>query len=185
MTQKVIFSGFGGQGIMSAGLILAEAAVLSDFNVTYFPSYGAEMRGGTANCHVTISNQEIASPIITQADSLIAMNKPSLVKFSNIVKENGLIIYDSSVIKEKVDIKSKEVIEVSADEIALEKLGNPKVANIIILGVYIKKFICISLEKLKKAIFEKFKEKGEKLININYKALELGYSLLDKIKIFK
>ena len=103
MTMKIILSGFGGQGVLSAGLLLAEAAMEEGWHSTFFPSYGAEMRGGTANCHVIISDTNIASPVVTEADVLIALNKPSFDKFLPAVKEGGTIIVNSSIIKEKLD----------------------------------------------------------------------------------
>lgn len=178
MKERVVLSGFGGQGILSSGLLLAEMGVLSNYYVTYFPSYGAEMRGGTANCHVIISDKPISSPIITQIDTLIAMNKPSIIKFYNIIKENGLII--TNVLKEEISntINSIDIISYQAEKIALEQVGITKVTNIILLGVYLKKTKLISIDNAKKVIYEKFIVKGKEIVDSNIKALEIGYSLL-------
>ena len=166
MIQKIILSGFGGQGVLSAGLMLAEAAMLGGLSSTYFPAYGAEMRGGTANCSVVIS------------DNAIALNKPALEKFSPRVKDGGVIIYNSSLIKEKYESPNVKAIAVPAEDLALEKFNNPKIANVIILGAFIKQTGTIKMEKLKESIKEKFNKKGEKIIQLNYLALELGYNYI-------
>jgi len=178
MIQKIILSGFGGQGVLSAGLMLAEAAMLGGLSSTYFPAYGAEMRGGTANCSVVISDNAIASPIVTEIDILIALNKPALEKFSPRVKDGGVIIYNSSLIKEKYESPNVKAIAVPAEDLALEKFNNPKIANVIILGAFIKQTGTIKMEKLKESIKEKFNKKGEKIIQLNYLALELGYNYI-------
>lgn len=175
MLEKLVLSGYGGQGILSAGLIIADSGVIEKKQVTYFPSYGAEMRGGTANCQVIFSDTEVASPIIKTADSLIAMNHPSLDKFLPSVKADGAVFINSSVVKEEVDLKGRKGFRIPADQLALENLGSTKAANVIILGAYIKIAKVVSMESLKKALEQKFHEKGDKVIQMNFKALELGY----------
>lgn len=175
MTQRIILSGFGGQGILSAGLLIAESGVHEGWNATFFPSYGAEMRGGTANCNVILSDGEIASPIITMGDTLIAMNKPSLDKFITKVKPDGLVIINSSVIKGDVDVGGRTLVSLPFEGIALEKLGSPKSANVIVIGAFTKVTGALHLDNIKHAIEKKFAEKGEKVIGLNFKALDLGY----------
>jgi 2-oxoglutarate ferredoxin oxidoreductase subunit gamma len=178
MKEEVIISGFGGQGIISAGLMLAEAAVLEGLQATFFPSYGAEMRGGTANCHVIISDKKIASPIVAMADTLIALNEPSIEKFLPMVKENGYVIVNSSVVKKDFDFGKRRVIKAEFEDIAFEKLGNSKMANVITLGLYIKaKNLSLKIDEIKEAIKLKFGKKGEKIVNLNFQALELGVNL--------
>ncbi|OGU27927.1 MAG: hypothetical protein A2057_16310 [Ignavibacteria bacterium GWA2_35_9] len=129
-------SGFGGQGILFLGQLLSKCAMISDYYTTWLPSYGPEMRGGTANCQVNISNKRIGSPLVTEIDVLIAMNLPSLDKFENDVKKDGLILVNSSLIGRNVRRGDVEVLYVPATRIA-DEIGNTKVANIVMLGAYI------------------------------------------------
>jgi 2-oxoglutarate ferredoxin oxidoreductase subunit gamma len=176
MIERVIVSGFGGQGVLSAGVMMCEAGVTQGYQSTFFPSYGAEMRGGTANCNVILSDKLIPSPVIVVSDTLLALNMPSLVKFLPRVKDKGLIILNSSIIKEEINCGNRKLIKIPVEELALEKLGNPKVANSIIIGAYIKATGNLQIDHMKKAIEEKFSKKGAKIIDLNFKALELGYS---------
>ncbi len=177
MTNKII-SGFGGQGLLSAGLIIAEASVIEGHNATYFPSYGAEMRGGTANCHVIISDEKIASPIISKADMLVAFNKPSLDKFAKRLVENGLAIINSSVVKNPIDKIKAKIMNFKFDEICLEKLGTSKFSNIILVGIIAKLTGLVKEISLIKAIENKFLEKGLKIVNANIDALRIGLALI-------
>ena len=135
--EKVIVAGFGGQGVLSLGQMLAYAAMYENMAATWLPSYGPEMRGGTANCSVVIDEKEVASPIIAVPDCLIAMNTPSLFKFQDKVKKGGLVIINSSLISEKCDRDDVKVYYVEANKIAHE-VGNDKASNLVILGAYIK-----------------------------------------------
>ena len=138
MKEEVIIAGFGGQGVMSMGKILAYAGMKEQKEVSWIPSYGPEMRGGTAHCTVTISDKKIASPMSSNPDNIIVMNYPSLEKFINKVKSEGLVLINSSLINSTVDRKDVEVIEVPANAIARE-LGNNKIANMVMLGAYISR----------------------------------------------
>ncbi|OHD53657.1 MAG: hypothetical protein A2Y33_06975 [Spirochaetes bacterium GWF1_51_8] len=178
MTERIIISGFGGQGVLSAGLMLAESAVHIGLEATFFPSYGIEMRGGTANCHVIISDKKIGAPLITEVDTLMAFNEPSLLKFADMVADGGLIMMNSSVIKKEFDFPGKTVVKVPMETMALDTLGNLKIANIIMIGRYIRERLVITLEEMKRSIHDKFVKKGESMVNLNYKALELGYNLV-------
>jgi len=178
MTKKIIFSGFGGQGVLSSGFLFAEACVKEGYNVTYFPSYGAEMRGGTANCHVIVSTERIASPIITETDILVALNEPSLNKFFTKVKKEGLIFINTSVIKKKIENLFYRIFGFPLDELSLKKLGSSKFANIIQLGVLSKLTDIVKENSLMEAIVNKFGSKGDKIVELNLKALEIGYGLV-------
>ncbi|MBP7913644.1 MAG: 2-oxoacid:acceptor oxidoreductase family protein, partial [Proteocatella sp.] len=134
MENKVICAGFGGQGVMSMGQLLAYAGMIEDKYVSWLPSYGPEMRGGTANCGVTVSDEEIGSPIITNdADIAIVMNLPSLIKFEKDVKPGGKIFINSSLIEKKVERTDIEVYYIDANKIAAD-IGNIKAANLVMLG---------------------------------------------------
>ena len=163
MTQKIIISGFGGQGVLSAGLLIAESAVEEGWNATFFPSYGAE-----------ISDSEIASPIIKCADTLIALNSPSVDKFLPFLKNDGLLLVNSSVVSGNLEAGARKVVELPLDSLALEKLGNSKSANVIIIGAFAKLTNVLKPEKIKSAIEKKFASKGGKIIDMNLRALELG-----------
>jgi len=173
MREEVIMAGSGGQGIMFAGTLLAHAAMEEGLNVTYFPSYGAEMRGGTANCTVIISDESIGSPVVTNPSSLLAMNENSVERFASKVKKNGLIIVNSSLLKKEVAIDGVEVVRVKATELA-EELGDGRVANMVILGAYIKRRKVVSLERTIESL-EKVLGKGrENLLSLNREALKKG-----------
>jgi len=169
-----IIAGFGGQGVMLLGNILVYAAMAEKKKVTYMPVYGVEMRGGTANCTVVISDNEIGSPIVQSPVSAIAMNLPSLDKFGSRVKKGGLLVANASLIPEKeINVKDVEILMVPARELALE-VGNEKLANMIILGAITKKSGVIALRSLKKALYPALDQRYHKMIPINIKALERG-----------
>jgi len=136
INEKVIIAGFGGQGVMLMGQLLSYAATEKDINTLWFPSYGPETRGGTANCSVTISEDLVNSPVISTPDSIIIMNKPSLNKFQPKLKKGGNLFLNSSLVKDVVVRDDVNVYNIDANEIA-KKLGNVKVANMVILGAYL------------------------------------------------
>jgi len=137
--EEIIIAGFGGQGIILAGRLLAQTAMNIGYEVTFMPSYGAEVRGGTANCMVIIAEKEIACPVVGRPDSLIVMNKASLEKFAPRLKSGGLLIMNSSLIDSQPQMDdSIEIIAVPADELAVQ-LGNQKAANMVALGAYLQK----------------------------------------------
>jgi 2-oxoglutarate ferredoxin oxidoreductase subunit gamma len=138
MIEQVIMAGFGGQGVMSMGQLLAYSGMLEGKNVSWLPSYGPEMRGGTANCNVIVSDDEIGSPIVTEATAVIAMNLPSLDKFEHSVMPGGTLIINSSLIERKCSRTDIDVFYIPANEIA-DELGNNRVANMVMLGAYLKK----------------------------------------------
>jgi 2-oxoglutarate ferredoxin oxidoreductase subunit gamma len=176
MLIKTVFAGFGGQGVLSMGLNLAQAAMMEGKNVTYLPSYGAEVRGGTANCTVVISDEEIASPVASAPEFVVAMNKPSLDRFQNQIQSGGVLLINSSLIEAEISRGDVDIVKVPAGEIA-DKLDSPKSANMVMLGAFIKKsnlvYISSVIEELKNTL-----KKKEKLIAINEKALMAGYNLV-------
>ncbi len=175
MLIKTIFAGFGGQGVLSMGLNLAQAAMLEGKNITYLPSYGAEVRGGTANCTVAISDEEIASPVASSPDFIVAMNQPSLVRFQNQLQSGGLFFINSSLVEAEISRGDIDIVSVPANSMA-EELGSPKSANMVMLGAFTKKSNLVSLSSVIEALRNTLKNK-QKLIAINKKALLAGYDL--------
>jgi len=175
MTERIIIAGSGGQGIMLLGKILAEAAMREDKHVTWLPAYGAEVRGGTAHCMVVISDREIGSPYVEQADTIIIMNSPSLEKFQNRIKNNGLLIVNSSLAKRDIGCNAY-ALKYPFTDMAIE-LGNIKVANTLALGCLIAKKKIVNLKTVFEVItnFAPSDKKG--LIEVNKKALEKGAAL--------
>ena len=172
MQNEVQFAGFGGQGIMLMGQILAQSAMLAGLEVVWIPSYGPEMRGGTAYCTVVTSDRPIGSPIIRSPKHLVAMNRPSLEKFAPTVKPGGVIFINSSIIaidagREDVDVLKVPIIEIAKD------LGNIKAANIIALGAFVARSKIVEFDLLRESVKEKFSAK-QKLIPLNMKALDEG-----------
>ena len=171
--KEIIFAGFGGQGILTAGKFLAFAAMDKGLNVSWLPSYGPEMRGGTANCSVIISDEEVGSPVISEADIIVVMNKPSLEKFSKSIKKNGIIIIDSDMVKGENDLEWIESYKIDAESKA-EELGDKRNANMILLGFLIKKLNIITIEDVLNSI----KKYGKKdYFELNKLAIELGASI--------
>jgi 2-oxoglutarate ferredoxin oxidoreductase subunit gamma len=177
MMTKTIFAGFGGQGVLMMGYSYAHAAMNEGYEVTYLPSYGAEVRGGTANCTVAVSDDEIASPIASEPDYLVVMNNPSLYMFQNRITQGGVIFLNSSIIEARPTRKDLEICEIPAGEIATE-LGNPRVQNIVVMGVYVKKTGRISPDAYLKSLKKIMGEKKKSIMDVNRKAFTAGYELL-------
>ncbi len=157
------------------GLGLAQAAMMEGKNVTYLPSYGVEVRGGTANCTVAVSDEEIASPVASAPEFVVAMNQPSLVRFQNQVQSGGVLFFNSSLIKAEVSRGDIELVGVLAGRIA-EELGSPRSANMVMLGAFTKKSNLVSIDTLIEGLKSTLKNKT-KLIAVNKKALIAGYEL--------
>ncbi len=172
MQQEVKFAGFGGQGIMMMGKILAHAAMEQGFEVGWIPSYGPEMRGGTAYCTVVISDRPIGSPIIRNPRHLIAMNRPSLEKFAPTVKPGGVILVNSSLIPVESGRSDVDELRVPAVDIATE-LGNARASNIIVLAAFVCRSRIVDFEGLRQAVRDEFAGK-EKFIPLNMKAVDAG-----------
>lgn len=173
--EKLIVAGFGGQGVLSLGQLISYAAMYENKSTTWLPAYGPEMRGGTANCSVVVDDKEIASPIIANPDTLIAMNKPSLDKFVNKVKPGGLILINSSLISDKVERDDVRVVYVNANDIAHE-IGNDKASNLVVLGAYIKASGLFEKEVILSTIEKVFAKKA-KFIPSNQACFSAGYEL--------
>jgi 2-oxoglutarate ferredoxin oxidoreductase subunit gamma len=172
--EEVIIAGFGGQGIILAGKVLAQTAMKASREVTYMPSYGAEVRGGTANCMVIIAQQKIACPVVGNPNSLIVMNKASLEKFAPRLKKGGLLIMNSSLIDNEPHVdETVEVVAVPADELAVQ-LGDKKVANMVALGVYLQKRGQLSPETAVEALPDVLAKRYHKMLPINAEALRRG-----------
>jgi len=172
--EKIIIAGFGGQGIILAGKLLAQTAMKRGLEVTYMPSYGAEVRGGTANCMVIIADDPIASPLVDRPDSLIVMNKASLNKFAPRLKNGGLLVMNSSLIDTKPQLDdSIEIIAVPADEIAVE-LGNKKAANMVAIGAYLQKRGSLSPDAAAACLAETIAKRYHKTLPVNTEALHRG-----------
>lgn len=176
MYQGIRISGFGGQGVISAGVLLAYTGILENKNVSFFPSYGAEMRGGTANCSVVIASDEVDTPIVSSPDTVIVLNEPSLAKFEPMVKPNGMLIVNSSLIKTEPSRKDIKIIKVPCNEIA-DRLGNAKVMNMVALGVFAKATGAVSLSAIARALPKVYKKLKPEVIELNVKALEEGAKL--------
>ena len=173
MTKQYIFAGFGGQGTLLIGKFLAMACMLDGKHVSWLPSYGPEMRGGTANCSVIISDEAVGSPLVTQADVIIAMNLPSLDKFENVVKPGGLLVVNSSLIERKVERDDITVVYCDSSALA-ESVGNPKGANVAILGAMMSKDNIVDIDKMMEAIRIELGEKKVRFLEGNKKALIAG-----------
>lgn len=172
---EVTIAGFGGQGILTAGQLLAYTGMHEDKQVIWLPSYGPEMRGGTAYCTVVISDARIGSPIISNPTGAIVMNRPSFDKFSPKIKPNGLLIINSSLIDVTSDRTDITQLEIPANDMAM-KAGNAKAANIAILGAFIGATDIVKMENVRTLLKEKLGRKAE-LLEINMKVLDEGYDL--------
>ncbi|HKM94353.1 MAG TPA: 2-oxoacid:acceptor oxidoreductase family protein [Prolixibacteraceae bacterium] len=181
MTEEIIIAGFGGQGVLSMGKILAYSGIMQDQEVSWFPSYGPEMRGGTANVTVILSDERISSPVLNQFDTAIILNQQSLDKFESKVKPGGTLLYDpNGVIKPptRTDLK---IFKIDATRIAAEK-GQPKIYNMIVLGAFLKAKPIVKIENVKRGLEKSLPERHHKLIPMNIAALVLGENELIEVK---
>lgn len=176
MTTNIIITGFGGQGILFAGKILAYTALVLGKQLSWLPSYGPEMRGGTANCHVIVSDEPVGSPIIITPDVLISMNKPSLEKFEGTVRSGGTILYDKSLIDRDVARNDVTTVAVDATEIATED-GKAGMANMIMLGALLKATGLFTLDEIRLGVEKTVPASKKHLIEVNMEMIEKGYNL--------
>jgi 2-oxoglutarate ferredoxin oxidoreductase subunit gamma len=174
--QEIIFAGFGGQGILSMGQILAYSAMIENKEVSWMPSYGPEMRGGTANCIVIVSTSRISSPIVSMFDSAIVLNQPSLDKFEHAVKPGGLLIFEESSIINPPTRKEIDCLGIPA-MVEAQKLNKKQVANMIILGAFLEKKPVVKIENVFSALRKVLPERHHHLIPVNEKALEIGRNI--------
>jgi len=172
---RMVFSGYGGQGLLTLGEIVATIAMKKGKHVTWLPSYGPEMRGGTANCAVIVSDKLIGSPLVlSNIDILVAMNQPSVTKFVSRMKSGGLVIVNSSLITEKITGTGVDVLEVDATNIA-GKVGDLRVANMVMLSGFLKKTDLFTLDDITDVLQQRFAgSRGKDLIPLNIKAIEAG-----------
>jgi len=178
MLQEMIFAGFGGQGVLSMGMLLAYAAMKEGKEVSWMPSYGPEMRGGTANCIVSVSDQPISSPIVSSYDVAVFFNQPSLKKFESKVKENGILIWESTTIKEPPSRDDIKIYAIPAIEKATHELKNVKVMNMLMLGVLLKLKGIVKKETVLLALKDTLPERHHHLIPLNKEAIDLGMTLV-------
>ena len=173
MLIKTVFSGFGGQGVLMMGYILAVSAMQDGMHVTYLPAYGAEVRGGTANCTVSISDEDIASPVASSPDYVIAMNKPSLIRYEGQIKPKGTLFLNSDLVD--IDPKREDIMvfKIPANTIA-KKLGSERAINMIMLGALSARTEITSIDSLINGLTEVIKKKSAKQMGINKKGLEMG-----------
>ncbi len=174
MTHQILIAGFGGQGVLFAGKFLAYKGMVEDKNISWLPSYGPEMRGGTANCSVVLSDMPVGSPIITNPDVLVAMNLPSLQKFVDAVVPGGKIFIDSTLIDAKVERTDVEVFYIPATQMAKDA-GFSTLANMILMGKVIKETGAVRFDNNLETLKSFIPAKKEKLIDINCQALQAGY----------
>ncbi len=177
MNEKIIMAGFGGQGIMLIGQLITYAGMYEDKEVSWLPSYGPEMRGGTANCSVVVSDKPISSPIITKATSAIIMNNPSLEKFEPQVEVGGDLYINSSLVDLEPTRTDINIFKIPANDIA-EKLGNPKGANMVILGAYLGRHPVVDIETIRQVLDKTMTGSKAKFVPINIEAIKEGMALV-------
>jgi 2-oxoglutarate ferredoxin oxidoreductase subunit gamma len=175
-SHEIIIAGFGGQGVLSMGLIIAYAALKEDKEISWMPSYGPEMRGGTANCIVIVSESRISSPLVTQFDSAIVLNQPSLDKFGPRVKPGGLLLCEQSSVVTPSSRTDIEIVTIPAMEEA-QKLQKKQVANMVVLGAFLDRRPIVSVDNILKALKEVLPERHHHLIPLNEQALKRGKEL--------
>jgi 2-oxoglutarate ferredoxin oxidoreductase subunit gamma len=180
MTEEILIAGFGGQGVLSMGKILAYSGLIQDMEVSWMPAYGPEMRGGTANVTVIISSERISSPIIKHFDTAIILNQQSMDKFENSVKQGGFLIYDSNGITRHPERKDISIYRVDATEEAA-RMNSPKTFNMIVLGGYLKINPVVKLENVVKGLKKSLPERYHNMIPMNEKALERGMEIICKV----
>ncbi len=173
MTTKVVFSGFGGQGVLTLGQLVSTMAMNKGYNVTWLPSYGAEMRGGTANCAVVISDEPIGSPLVYSMDILVAFNKPSILKFLDRVADNGRVLINSSIVELDEVRPGLTLSKIDATNIS-GTLGSIKVQNMVMLGAFMKLMPSFKLEDAEKLINDKFGKKYPQMVPLNIEAVKKG-----------
>ncbi len=174
METSIVIAGFGGQGVLFAGQVLAYAALDQDLHVTWFPSYGPEMRGGTANCTVVVGDEPIGSPLVRNPHVVIAMNRPSMDKYEPLVKPNGLLLINSSLVNRPLERDDIQAVGIPANHMAENLFGNTRLANMIMLGALIALRPIMPLEAVKDALANHLPERHRHLLDANFRALETG-----------
>lgn len=178
MEERIVIAGFGGQGVMALGQLLTFSGMTEGKHVSWLPSYGPEMRGGTANCNVIISTEAVGSPVVIDSTSAIVMNRPSLDKFEDLVVDGGKLFINSSLVDREAKREGIDIYYIPANEIA-DKLGNSRVANMVMLGAYLEATKSVEVDTvLEKAFTAVFGEGKSHLLPINKEALEKGAELV-------
>ena len=180
MTEEIIIAGFGGQGVLSMGKILAYSGVMQDQEVAWFPSYGPEMRGGTANVTVILSDDRISSPVLHEFDTAIILNQQSMTKFEKSVKPGGTLIYDPNGIVHHPTRKDINIYRVEGARLAVE-MGNPMTFNMIVLGAFLQAKPVVKAENVKKGLEKSLPERHHKLIPLNLEPVEVGKRNLEVV----
>ena len=171
--HQIIIAGFGGQGLLFSGKVLAHAGLVEDRQLSWLPSYGPEMRGGTASCTVILSDEPIGSPIVDHPNVCMVMNNPSLDKYENLVAPGGKLFLDSALITRKVERDDIDVYYIPATQLAKD-MGAPTLANMILLGAIVKETGCVSAEHLEEGLRHAVPARHADLIDLNLQALEIG-----------
>ncbi len=182
MQTEIIISGFGGQGVLFAGQLLAYSALDAKKQVTWFPSYGPEMRGGTAHCIVIISSDAIGSPVVRNPTAAIVMNLPSLERYEPLVKEGGVLIVNSSLVDRSAKRDDLTVVEVPANGIA-EEMGNLRLANLVLVGALLQKLPIFDLDLISNTLDTHIPDRHKEMIELNKQALQRGYQLAEEEKV--
>ncbi len=181
MTHELLIAGFGGQGVLSMGMTLSYAGMVEDKEISWMPSYGPEMRGGTANCIVIVSDKKISSPIITTFDTVIVLNQPSMDKFEKAVKAGGLLLYDSTniiTVPTRTDIR---VVPLPASETA-SAMKNMRIMNMIVLGAFLELTHVVGMESVMQALKKVLPERYHNLLPLNEQALRRGVELCSQVE---
>jgi 2-oxoglutarate ferredoxin oxidoreductase subunit gamma len=171
---SIIISGFGGQGTLFAGQVLAYAFMDNGFEVTWIPSYGPEMRGGTAHCTVITSEEPIGSPLVRNPDVVLALNLPSVDKYETLVPEGGVLVANSSLVNREIERKNITSLLIPANELA-EEIGLSRLANMIMVGAMVALKPILSLDAVKKALEEHIPERHQKTLPMNFEAMDRGF----------
>ena len=181
MTEEIIIAGFGGQGVLSMGKILAYSGVMQNQEVAWFPSYGPEMRGGTANVTVILSDDRISSPVLHEFDTAIILNQQSMTKFEKMVKPGGVLLYDPNGVVKHPTRKDINIYRVEGAKLAVE-MGNPLTFNMIVLGAFLQAKPVIKLENVKKGLEKSLPERHHKMIPLNLQAIKKGQENLEIVQ---
>ncbi|HMO33027.1 MAG TPA: 2-oxoacid:acceptor oxidoreductase family protein [Lacibacter sp.] len=182
MLEELVVAGFGGQGVLSLGMTLSYAGMVEDKEISWMPSYGPEMRGGTANCITILSDRKISSPIIASFDSAIVLNQPSMDKFAAKVKPGGLLLYETDTVLQPSTRTDIQVLGIPAMAAARE-LGQPKAMNMVLLGAYLAQRPIVSMQSVQEALRQVLPEKYHHTLPLNYAALERGYQLMQQVAV--
>lgn len=176
---KIVIAGFGGQGVVLAGNLIARGCMIESRNVTGMVSYGVEMRGGTANSTVIVSDERIASPVVGRPGAAIILNQPSLDKFEPVIEDGGAVVINTSLVKRSVERNDLDVFEIAATNIARE-LGSERFANIVALGAFIAKTRVLEKESVLQAVKDLFNQKKPELVKVNVQAFERGFGMVEQ-----